>query len=342
MDRPLLYPAAVPAETDTLSVAKNCLVGLGFLFQDLIGMQTLAASLPCSPGVGLTVTLGAGRIYSLQQIDATPYSSLGTDNHNCVKQGILPDALTLACPAPGTSGQSVAYLIEATYADVDTNLVTLPYYDAANPLIAYSGPGNDGAAQATVRSGELQVRVKAGTPAASGSQVTPTADTTWIGLYVVTVAHDALTLLSDDIVQITANFLPQGPYMPLSASFVTPAELASAVAPLASSVALANDLSILDGLIASAQSNAQAFATAAIAAAIAALPIVKAGNFTAVAGTVTVAFATPFPTGCTAVSVDWEYVGPDVGWVVPGSRNANGFSYQSGNGGACTYTAVGN
>jgi hypothetical protein len=239
MDRPLIYPDAVPVETDGLWVAKNCMVGLGLLFQDLIGTQTLAAYLPCTPGSGLTVSIGAGRIYSLQPIDATPYSSLAADSHTIVKQGFLKDPSVLACPAPGTAGQSINYLIEATYADVDKNLVTLPYYNASNPLQAYSGPENNGAAQATVRASVLQLQVKAGTAAATGSQVTPTADAGYIGLYVVTVANGASSIVSGDITQITANFLPQGPYVTPAtlALYATLAELAATNAALASDFA---------------------------------------------------------------------------------------------------------
>jgi hypothetical protein len=237
MDRPLVYPDAVPAETDWLWVAKNCMVGLGLLFQDLIGTQTLAAYLPCTPGSGLTVSIGAGRIYSLQPTDATPYSSLAADSHTIIKQGFLKDPSVLACPAPGTAGQSINYLVEATYADVDKNLVTLPYYNASNPLQAYSGPENNGAAQATVRASVLQLQVKAGTAAATGSQVTPAADAGYIGLYVVTVAYGATTVVNANISQITASFLPQGPYQPLG-SFVTPTELATDLAAYATTAAL--------------------------------------------------------------------------------------------------------
>lgn len=70
--------------------------------------------------------------------------------------------------------------------------------------------------------------------------------------------------------------------------------------------------------------------------------IIKTGSFNCTNGTVTVNFATGFPTSCQAVHVQWEYNVPDVGWVVPGSRNANGFQYTNGNAGFCTYIAVGN
>jgi hypothetical protein len=239
MDRPIQYPGAIPLETDLLWTNRNVMLGLGFLFQDLIGTQTLAAALPCTqtatPSMG--VLLGAGRIYSLQEVDATNYSSVLADTtHQVVKQGILKDPITLALAAPTTAGQSINYLIEASYADVDTNLVTLPYYNASNPGQAYSGPNGLGAAQATVRASQILLQAKAGTGAATGSQVTPTADSGYIGLYVVTVGYGATTVVNANITKIAASFLQQGPYQPLG-SFVTPAELAATNATLASDIA---------------------------------------------------------------------------------------------------------
>lgn len=258
MDRPIQYPGAIPLETDLLWTNRNVMLGLGFLFQDLIGTQTLAAALPCTqtatPSMG--VLLGAGRIYSLQEVDATNYSSVLADTtHQVVKQGILHDPITLTLAAPTTAGQSINYLIEAAYAEVDGNLVTLPYYNASNPLEAYSGPNGLGAAQATVRYSEIQFATKAGTAAATGSQVTPTADAGYIGLYVVTVAYGASSIVSGNITQITANFLPQGPYVTPAtlAYYATLVQLAATNATLASDFAAVNSALALLAPLANAQ-----------------------------------------------------------------------------------------
>lgn len=219
MDRPIVYPGAIPLETDLLSTARDSLIGLGVLSMDMVGTQTLAAGLPCVPGPGLEVSVGAGRIYAVAPIDATPYSSLPANANLIVKQGLNFTAVLLNCPAP-TSG-SVNYLIEATYADADTSLTTLPYYNASNPSQAYAGPLNNGQAQATVRQGQVILKAKAGAAAASGSQVTSAADAGYIGLYVVTVAAGQSQIVAANIVAITANFLLPGPYQPLG-SYLTP------------------------------------------------------------------------------------------------------------------------
>lgn len=205
MDRQLIYPAQVPLETDLLNTNRNILSALGLLTQDVLGTTTLVAGLACTPNspAALNVVIAPGRIYALQSLDATAYSSLAADTtHQIVKQGILLDAITLACAAPVTAGMSINYLIEATYQDADTTPVTLLYYNASNPAQAYSGPNNSGAAQSTQRKGTVVLQAKAGIAATTGTQVTPTADAGYVGLFVVTVANGQATITSGNIAQV--------------------------------------------------------------------------------------------------------------------------------------------
>jgi hypothetical protein len=114
----------------------------------------------------------------------------------------------LSCPAPTTSGQSINYLVEVAYQDVDSSPVVLPYYNASNPSQAYSGPANSGVAQNTSRKGAAIIQVKAGASAATGSQVTPAPDAGYVGLYVVTVAFGQTTITSGNIAALaTAPFI---------------------------------------------------------------------------------------------------------------------------------------
>ena len=202
MDRQLVYPGQIPLETDMLSTNKNAMVAFGMLAQDLIGSATQAAGFTCTQNspAAMSVLLTPGRIYSLQSIDATAYSSLAADTtHQLLKQGILLDAVTLACGAPSTAGYSINYLIQAAYQDGDSGAVTLPYYNASNPTQGYSGPGGSGASQSTVRKGLVSATAKAGIAATTGTQATPAADAGYIGLFVVTVANGASTITSGNI-----------------------------------------------------------------------------------------------------------------------------------------------
>ncbi len=75
----------------------------------------------------------------------------------------------------------------------------LPYYNAANPSVAFSGPGGSGTPQVTARQGLIQITAKAGVPATTGSQTTPAPDSGFTGLYVVTVAQGQTTILTGNI-----------------------------------------------------------------------------------------------------------------------------------------------
>ncbi|MBA4709596.1 complement C1q domain-containing protein, partial [Aquitalea aquatica] len=99
---------------------------------------------------------------------------------------------------------SINYLIEASYADVDSNPVLLPYYNSASPSSPYSGQGNNGLTQPTARKGTVVLTAKAGVPAATGSQTTPVPDFGNVGLYVVTVAYGQTQITAGNISQYAA------------------------------------------------------------------------------------------------------------------------------------------
>lgn len=207
MDRVIVYSGAIPFETDVLNTNRNILIAMGLLAQDIFGTSTVVGGLPCTPTApaSLNVLVGPGRIYSQEVVDTAAYSSLAADTTDqIVKQGINLGSTELACAAPTSAGYSINYLIEGTYEDQDTNLEVLPYYNAANPQAPFSGPGNNGAEQATARQGIVQLQAKAGIPAPTGSQATPSADAGYIGLYIVTVAFGQTTITGANI-QVAPN-----------------------------------------------------------------------------------------------------------------------------------------
>lgn len=228
-----MWPSQITLDTDVLSGQKNALLGLGFLALDLFGTTTTAAGLACTQTAipGMSVLVAPGRLYSLQNVDNTSYGSLPLDtSHQIVKQGILLNTATLAITAPTTAGQSINYLIEATYSDVDTNLTVLPYYNSANPTQTYSGPNNNGVPQATVRQGQVVLVAKAGTAAATGTQTTPAPDSGYMGLWVVTVAYGATSVVNANISQYSGAAF-QVPIVSLSGSFTVTATGFSGTAP---------------------------------------------------------------------------------------------------------------
>jgi hypothetical protein len=133
------------------------------------------------------------------------YGSLGSDTTDVImKQGLNLPTVTLNCPAPGTTGMSIVYLIEAAYQDVDSVQIILPYYNASNPTQAYAGPSNSGVAQNTVRTGVCSLVAKAGIAATTGTQVAPSPDAGYVGLYTVTVAFGQTSVTSGNIATLAA------------------------------------------------------------------------------------------------------------------------------------------
>src|SRR5262249_25673019 len=109
---------------------------------------------------------------------------------------------------PDISGTSVNYLLQACLNESDQNLVILPYYNAANPLQPYSGPTNSGLPQATTRSQTVLLQLRRGVPSVSGTQLTPSADSNWTGLYQITVAYGQTAITLDQI-----TILPTAPFL---------------------------------------------------------------------------------------------------------------------------------
>ncbi len=204
MDRVMVYPGQLPLETDVLSTNRNVLISIGMLMEAVLGTSTLVSGLTCTPSTpaALTVQIGAGQIFSLEPLDGTAYSSLAADTtHSVVKQGLSLDGVTLACPAPATSGYSITYLIEAAYQDADTGSTLLAYYNDSNPSVAWSGPQNSGTPQYTARQGLISLQAKAGLAATTGAQVAPAADAGYVGLWEVTVAYGQAGIVAADIAQ---------------------------------------------------------------------------------------------------------------------------------------------
>lgn len=209
MERVTFYYGEIPRDTDFLNIGQKTMVALAALSQATLGTSVALVGLACTPGSGLTVSMAPGQIYQTEPLEATAWGAVGGGlpqdlAHNVVKQGLALDAVTVSgFTAPGGAGQSINYLVELQYTDTDTGSVVLPYYNAANPTVQFTGPGNSGGSQNTRRAGRISVQVKAGSAATTGTQVTPTPDAGWTGYQVVTVANTQTQILQSNI----ANYL---------------------------------------------------------------------------------------------------------------------------------------
>jgi len=202
MDRPIVYTSEQGRSVDFLFAQRATMIGLAKLSQAAFGGNTVVRGLPVTPNspAALNVLVGIGEIYSMTAVDATTWGSLPADTTDMIlKQGLNMAAQTISTPAPTTSGFSIAYLIEAQYQDQDTTTAVLPFFNSANPQIPLNGQGGSGAPLPTERQGVCVIQAKAGTAATTGTQVTPTVDSGWTALAVVTVANGQSTVTSGNI-----------------------------------------------------------------------------------------------------------------------------------------------
>jgi hypothetical protein len=208
MDRNIVYAGSIPLDTDLLGTNRNAMVALGALMGAVLGQGVVVDGLAVAPAspAGLGVVVAPGSITQLSPVDENAYGSLGVDTAGSVmKMGVALASTAFALAAPTASGQSVNYVIQATFSETDTNPVVLPYYNAANPAQPFLGPANSGAAQATLRQQSVQLQLKAGAPAIAGSQATPPVDAGWTGLAVMTVNYGQTQITAADIAALPTN-----------------------------------------------------------------------------------------------------------------------------------------
>jgi hypothetical protein len=201
MDRTIVYPSAIPQDTDILNSNLDAMIAVGYLAQATLGTGTLFDGLACTQTTSPSaqVSVAPGSVVSNQTIDATAYGSLALNANNLVKIGVNTTPTLFTIAFPGTSGQSQNYLIEGSFLEQDVDPVVLPYYNSSNPAMPYSGPSNSGTPQNTLRQQTVALQLKAGTPATTGTQTTPSVDANWTGLYVITVANGATTVINSNI-----------------------------------------------------------------------------------------------------------------------------------------------
>lgn len=202
MDRNLVYGGSIPLDTDLLGLQQRTMIALGYLIQAVLGtQQTLVTGLSCVPTspASLSVVVGPGTVIAPSVVETTPYGSMPANDAPLVKMGINLGSTTFPVTAPSLPGQSQNYLIQCAFSETDGTPVVLPYYNSSNPSQPYTGPGNNGIAQNTIRAQTVNLELKAGSPANAGTQVTPAPDQGFIGLWVITLNAGQVQVQSSSI-----------------------------------------------------------------------------------------------------------------------------------------------
>jgi hypothetical protein len=216
MDRVIVYDGALPRTTDVLNLNKNIMAGLAYATRGVLGTHTEVHDLACTPGTGLSVSVGPGAIYTLDESDITAYGDLGIDpTHMLVKQGILSDPVTMVVQPPLVGGYSQYFLVQAILQELDTGPAVLPFVNSSNPSQPFEGPADTGTSTQSVRQLKVYLQMKAGNPALTGTEAIPSADVGYTALWAVHTTFNQTQIQTTDITLIpTAPYFPTLPAIP--------------------------------------------------------------------------------------------------------------------------------
>lgn len=209
MDRQIVYPGSIPLDTDLLQIQRNVMTAVGLLARCVLGPATAADGLACRPAAGgYGVIVGPGSLFSLFVTDTQPFGSLAANATPLMKIGFNATDTALLIHGPADGDHALCWLIQAAISEYDSGPLALPYYNAADPTVAWSGPLNNGAAQNTQRLVRVALAAKPGIPQIVGGRSPPQADVGWIGLYSV------MTYFGQSTQAVDIAVSPGGPFVP--------------------------------------------------------------------------------------------------------------------------------
>ncbi len=210
MDRTIVHAQEQLRSFDFIAQEHDTLTALAAFLLDALGEDAVPVvaglgATEISPTPDLSISIGAGRIYSWGQTDEIPQGQIPPDSNLIVQQGIaIAQTLTLLTSGL-SSGQSQWVLVQANFSQVDAIRSTDPdggvvkFWNPNDPSTPYIGPNNSGTPISTVRQGVCVVSLVYGTPATTGSEVPPDADAGAVGLYLINLAYGQTQVLTADI-----------------------------------------------------------------------------------------------------------------------------------------------
>ena len=204
MDRQIVYPGSIPLDTDLLNIQRHVMASLGALTRAVFGETGVVDGLDCGPagGEAYGVVVGPGSYSAPLAKDFAAFGSLPADPTIIMQTALHEGNTLLRLGPPPQANQVICWLIQAQITTVDAGPVALPYWNAANPMVAFSGPANSGLAQNTQRVLQVVLSSKPSAPQPYPSGTPPNADAGWIGLYSVTTFAGKPGIEIGDIIPI--------------------------------------------------------------------------------------------------------------------------------------------
>jgi hypothetical protein len=208
MSRVIITTPQIAQSTDVLNAYVNPMISLGYALQMIFGdagtfFDGLAATPSATP---MSVDIAPGCVIEMSVVDATDYGDLPANLNPLMKLGVNTAPQTFPLTAAPSAGESVIWTIAGAFVSVDSVPVVIPYFDPANPLIPYSGPGNSGTPQNTLRDELVSLQAYCGAP--SPTPVAPGVAAGYTPLWHITVPFGAAAITAGMItVEPTAPFI---------------------------------------------------------------------------------------------------------------------------------------
>jgi hypothetical protein len=198
--RPNVYDGAQIRSFDLDSISKDAFLGDSYVAGDILGdpvSYSVVTGFAATATNTLSITLAAGRLYSLQQTDATAVADgvLAADPTVIFNQSWSPGQTVILSTGTLGAGQSYYALIQVGYSQTDVIAPNDPsngllnFFNAANPNQPLIGPGGNDQTVPTLRTENAVVTVIYGLPASTGSQVPPNPTSGNVPLYLISLTY---------------------------------------------------------------------------------------------------------------------------------------------------------
>jgi hypothetical protein len=197
------------------------MIELCSLAQAILGDATQLSGFDCTPSTipDLNVHVAGGTIFKMADVLETAIGELPTqipaDTTQILKYATQLASTPFAIVPPTTPGFSRNDIIQFNFQEVDGDLVNVPFWNGVtgnvpNPPIF--------ADKNVKRLTNVIISVKAGTPAATGTQTTPTPDTGYVAAWIITTAQGQTQITGADI-----NEYPNAPFISNLSNAITQA-----------------------------------------------------------------------------------------------------------------------
>lgn len=217
---------------------------LGFVLQAALGSPNMAVTgLACTPtsSPSLSVQIGAGALFKQTPTDVTDFGPLHSNSNAAVKIAIHGGPTVKDFPRTVSLGESINYLIEANFLEIDDTPEIVQYYNKDDPTSPFYGVNNSGASQYTIRRTTVSLNIVGGQSATTGTQVTPVPTPGWLPLWVISIANGQNYIDSNSITKASNSNFAEDRLVPY-AKLNSPNFIGNPQAPTANSIDISNSI----------------------------------------------------------------------------------------------------